>query len=312
MKNVVARLNKLLFVSVALTAVWSAHAVDVVFAPVAENVYAYVGDIEGRTYENEALNANIGLVVTPAGALLIDSGASFQGARQIEQAVKKVTSQPVRWVFNTGGQDHRWLGNGYFKAQGAEIMAHANAQADMKTRGPEHLKANAPVLKDKIAGTEMVLPARWLSGTEHILDLGGVKVHFVYRGGGHTPGDTMVWLPQSGVVFTGDVVYVDRILGLHTVSKTKNWLASFEALEALMPLTVVPGHGQISTLARAQKDTGALLRALRAYMGQAVEEGTDISAAVKGFDAAPFKHLKHVDVWLPQLANRTYLEMEQE
>jgi glyoxylase-like metal-dependent hydrolase (beta-lactamase superfamily II) len=122
----------------------------------------------------------------------------------------------------------------------------------------------------------------------------------------------MVWLPQSGVVFTGDVVYVDRILGLHTVSKTKNWLASFEALEALMPLTVVPGHGQISTLARAQKDTGALLRALRAYMGQAVEEGTDISAAVKGFDAAPFKHLKHVDVWLPQLANRTYLEMEQE
>jgi glyoxylase-like metal-dependent hydrolase (beta-lactamase superfamily II) len=168
------------------------------------------------------------------------------------------------------------------------------------------------VLKDKMEGTEMVLPARWLSGTEHILDLGGVKVHFLHRGGGHTPGDTMVWLPQSGVVFTGDVVYVDRILGLHPVSKTKNWLESFEALEALKPLTVVPGHGQISTLAKAQKDTGALLRALRAHMGQAVEAGTDMGAAVKGFDAAPFKHLKHVDVWLPQLANRTYLEMEQE
>jgi hypothetical protein len=47
-------------------------------------------------------------------------------------------------------------------------------------------------------------------------------------------------------------------------------------------------------------------------MGKAVEAGTDISAAVKSFDAAPYKHLKHVDVWLPQLANRTYLEMEQE
>jgi hypothetical protein len=37
-----------------------------------------------------------------------------------------------------------------------------------------------------------------------------------------------------------------------------------------------------------------------------------MSTAIKGFDAAPFKHLKHVEVWLPQIANRTYLEMEQE
>jgi hypothetical protein len=50
--------------------------------PVAPGVYAYVGDIEGRTFENEALNANIGLVVTPAGAVLIDPGATFKtGAR---------------------------------------------------------------------------------------------------------------------------------------------------------------------------------------------------------------------------------------
>ena len=44
------------------------------------------------------------------------------------------------------------------------------------------------------------------------------------------------------------------------------------------------------------------------YTGQS----TDISAAVRSFDAAPYRHLKHVEVWLPQLANRTYLEMEQE
>ena len=122
----------------------------------------------------------------------------------------------------------------------------------------------------------------------------------------------MVWLPQSGVIFAGDVVYVDRILGLHPVSKTRNWLRSFEALEALNPRVVVPGHGSVTTLAQAQKDTGMLLRALRAHMGKAVEAGTDIGDAVKGFDAAPFRHLRHVDIWLPQLANRTYLEMEQE
>lgn len=290
----------------------TAHAVEVVFEPVAPNVYAYVGDTEGRTYENEALNANLGLVVTPSGALLIDSGASWQGAQQIAEAVKKVTPQPIQWVINTGGQDHRWLGNGYFKAQGAEIMAHASAEADMKARGPEHLRANAPVLKDKMRGTEPVLPTRWLTDADTSLNLGGVTVQVVHRHGGHTPGDSLVWLPLSGVVFTGDVVYVDRILGLHPVSKTKAWVHSFEALQALDPKVVVPGHGRVTTLAQAQADTGNLLKALRAHMGQAVEAGTDIGAAVKSFDASPFKHLKHVDVWLPQLANRTYLEMEQE
>ena len=298
----------------ALAFVWPAAtwALDIRFAPVAPNVYAYVGDTEGRTYENEAINANLGLVVTPAGALLIDSGASFQGAKQIAEAVKKVTPQPIQWVINTGGQDHRWLGNGYFKAQGAEIMAHADAEADMKARGPEHLKANAPVLKEKMDGTEIVLPTRWLKDADTTLDLGGVAVQVVHRQGGHTPGDSLVWLPQSGVVFTGDVVYVDRILGLHPASKTKTWVASFEALEALNPKVVVPGHGSVTTLAKAQADTGKLLKALRAHMGKAVEAGTDMSSAIKSFDSAPYKHLKHVEVWLPQIANLTYLEMEQE
>ena len=291
---------------------FSAHAVEVVFKPVAPNVYAYVGDTEGRTYENEALNANLGLVVTSEGALLIDSGASWQGAQQIAEAVKRVTPQPIRWVINTGGQDHRWLGNAFFKAHGAEIMAHANAEADMKARGPYHLVANAPVLKEKMDGTALVLPTRWLTDADTQLDLGGVTVQVVHRGGGHTPGDSLVWLPQSGVVFTGDVVYVDRILGLHPVSKTRTWVHSFEALQALNPKVVVPGHGRVTTLAQAQRDTGQLLIALRAHMGQAVEAGTDIGSAVKSFDAAPFRHLQHVDVWLPQLANRTYLEMEQE
>ena len=55
---------------------WAAQAVEVSFQPVAPNVYAHVGDTEGRTYENEALNANIGLVVTPAGALPTSSPES--------------------------------------------------------------------------------------------------------------------------------------------------------------------------------------------------------------------------------------------
>jgi glyoxylase-like metal-dependent hydrolase (beta-lactamase superfamily II) len=289
-----------------------AAAVEVRFTRVADNVYAYVGDTEGRTYENEGLNANLGLVVTPAGAVLIDSGPTRQVAQKIEAAVRAVTSQPIRWVINTGGQDHRWLGNGYFKEKGAEIIAHQNAEADMKARAGEHVEGLSRVLKERFEGTVPVLPTRWLTEPDTRLDLGGTVIELKHRGGGHTPGDTLVWLPQTRVLFSGDVVYVDRILGLHPVSRTKTWLQSFAVIEELKPAVIVPGHGRVTDLATAQKDTRDLLLALRAHMKKAVDEGVDISAAVKSFDGKPFLYLKHAEVWLPQLANQTYLEMERE
>lgn len=294
------------------TGMGPAHAVEVSFKVVAKGVYAHIGDLEGRSFENEGLNANIGLIVTPAGAVLIDSGASFQSARQIAQAARKVTPQPIRWVINTGGQDHRWLGNGYFTAQGAEVIAHASAQPDMKARALEQMNALKSVLKDKLDGTVPQLPTRLLTAPDTRLDFGGVVIEVKHRQGGHTPGDSLVWLPDRNVLFSGDVVYVDRVLGMNAVSKTRPWLDSFAVIDEIQPAVIVPGHGAVTTLAKARTDTRDLLRALRQHAGRAVEDGTDIGNAVKTFNAAPFAGLKHADVWIPQLVNRTYLEMEQE
>jgi glyoxylase-like metal-dependent hydrolase (beta-lactamase superfamily II) len=289
-----------------------AHAVEVKFQPIAPGVYAFVGEKSGRTYENEGLNANIGLVVTSDGALLIDSGASFKGAQQIHAAVKQVTGQPVKWVINTGGQDHRWLGNGYFAGQGAELIAHANARADLQARGGDHLAALKPELKEKLDGTVPTLPTRWLSGNDETLNLGGTTVEVKHRGGAHTPGDLMVWLPQQRVVFSGDIVYVDRMLGVIPVSHTGRWLASFAALEALQPARIVPGHGEVCELPKAQAQTRDYLQALRAHMKKAVENGDDIGAAIKGFDAAPWLGLLNAAELHPGNASRTYLELERE
>ena len=289
-----------------------AQAVTVDFRPVADGVYAHVGDTGARTAENEGLNANIGLVVTPAGAVLIDSGATLQSAWQIAEAAQKVTSQPIRWVINTGGQDHRWLGNGYFQAQGAELIAHAGGEADMKNRGNDHLQGLKAVLGAKADGTVPTLPTRWLKAPDERLELGGLVFEFRHRGGAHTPGDVMVWLPQKNVLFTGDVVYVDRMLGVIPVSTTKQWLATFSVIEQLKPAVLVPGHGRVTTLATAQGYTQAYLQALRAHMKRAVDDGTDVSAAVKSYDAAPFRRLQNAAELMPGNASRTYLEMERE
>ena len=289
-----------------------AHAIEVRFQPVAPGVYAFIGEKVGRTYDNEGLNANIGLVVTPAGALLIDSGASVQGAQKIHAAVKKVTDQPVKWVINTGGQDHRWLGNGHFIAQGAEVIAHASGKADLLARGGDHLAALRPVLKEKLDGTVPTLPTRWLTGSDETLNLGGTTIEVKHRGGAHTPGDLMVWLPQQRVVFSGDIVYVDRMLGVIPVSHTGRWLASFAALEALKPARIVPGHGEVCELPKAQAQTRDYLQALRSHMKQAVENGEDIGAAIKAFDAKPWMGLLNATELHPGNASRTYLELERE
>lgn len=299
-------------VLVAGATVCTAQAVEVDFRPVADGVYAHVGEKGARTYENEGLNANLGLVVTNAGAVLIDSGATFRSARRIHEAVTRVTAQPVRWVVNTGGQDHRWLGNGYFQTQGAELIAHANAEADMKSRGNDQLQGLKAALGEKADGTVPTLPTRWLGGRDERLELGGVVFEFRHRGGAHTPGDMMVWLPQSNVLFSGDVVYVDRMLGILPVSHTKRWLDTFSVIEQLNPRVIVPGHGSVTDLATARADTQAYLQALRAHMAQAVTDMTDLSEAVRSFDARPFVRLLNAAELMPGNASRAYLEMERE
>ena len=290
----------------------AAQAVEVRFERVTEGVYAFVGETGARTAGNEGLNANLGLVLTPGGAVLIDSGATYQGARQLHDAARRVSPLPVRWVINTGGQDHRWLGNGYFQALGAELIAHAGGEADMRNRGNDHLQSLQAVLGDKARGTVPTLPTRWIRGSDERLELGGVVFEFKHRGGAHTPGDMMVWLPASRVLFSGDVVYVERMLGVIPVSHTKHWLESFAVIESLAPLHIVPGHGRVTDLDTARADTQAYLLALRAHMKKAVDEGIDVSAAVRSFDAGPYLRLLNASELMPGNASRTYLELERE
>ena len=101
----------------------AAHGAVLDVVPVSAGVYALVGPLGQRDQANAGDNATFGAVLTPDGVILIDSGAGDAGAQLIAQALRGVTKLPVRWVINTGSQDHRWLGNAWFAARGARILA---------------------------------------------------------------------------------------------------------------------------------------------------------------------------------------------
>lgn len=290
-----------------------AHAFTFTLKPVrvAPGVYAFIGETGGRTNLNYGMNANTGFIVTSAGVVVVDSGSGVPAAKAIHRAIRKVTRQPVRYVVNTGGQDHRWLGNGYFKKLGAQIIAAHPALADMQERGAMLLAGLKEVDAEIVADTAPVYPER-LFEKQEVLNLGGSQIHLLFFHGGHTPGDSVVWLPQSRVLFSGDMVYVDRLLGVLPFSNTRNWLASFGEIEKLEPARIIPGHGRICDLQQARAETRDYLILLREHMKEAVAQGVDLQAALDSLDQEGFAYLRNYGEFKGGNASRVYLETEAE
>jgi glyoxylase-like metal-dependent hydrolase (beta-lactamase superfamily II) len=301
-----------LLLSLVLTLAWAAQAAAYTPSPepVAERVYAIVGPLDQRSPDNDALNNNLGFVVADGGVILIDSGASRLGAQQIEAAVAAVTAHPVKWVINTGSQDHRWMGNAYFAAQGAEIIALARTAKTQERFADRHMQSLERFLGERLKGTEPLPATTRLEGDRVEQVLGGVRLVLSYTDA-HFPGDAMLWLPEQSTVFTGDLVYVDRLLSVHDWSDMRKAQAAFEAMEVLGPEHVVPGHGQVTDLATARRESGDYYDFLVDVVGAAATEMESMADVIARYSEHPdFRHLEHFDSLHRANMNRTYLQFE--
>ncbi|MFZ5483364.1 MAG: MBL fold metallo-hydrolase [Pseudomonadota bacterium] len=279
---------------------------------VVDQVYAIIGPLGQRSADNDGLNANYGFVVTPEGVILIDSGASRLGAEKLAKAVAQVTDQPVRWVINTGSQDHRWLGNATFAEQGAEIIALERTAATQAQFAEQHLQTLARFLGDRLAGTVAMPARRTLTGTEARLELGGETLVLRYTDA-HFPGDAWVWLPKRNVVFTGDLVYVDRLLGVLPWSSVKKAQKAGHALVELNPKHVVPGHGRVTDLAQAKRESFDYEDFLAHVIGQAARDMESLpDTLAKYADLPQFKHLQNYDDLHKANMSRAFTEFEAE
>ena len=290
-----------------------ALAEKLVLAPtrVAPDVYVVVGALGPQTYEDGGLNNNPGFVIGEDGVLVINSGPSVRVAKALHEAIKKITKRPIKWVVNVNSQNHNWHGNGYFKSIGADILAHREADRVMRETGETQLEISKAQLKDKLAGTALAY-ATEVVGDTHELALGGTTVQLLHFGPAHTPGDMVVWLPRQKIVFAGDIVFTERLLGVLDIGSSAGWVRAFDQMASLHPQIVIPGHGHPTGIEQARRDTYDYLTFLRKETKQSLDKDESIQDAVDRIDQSRFKRLKNFDALAKRNANRVYLEMERE
>ncbi len=290
------------------------RSIDEILEPVqlTERVYYFYGSIEAREPINLGMNNNTGFVVTDAGVVLIDSGPNAHVAERIAEAVATVTDQPITHVVNLGSQDHRWLGNGWFLDQGAEIVALARTASTQLDYGASHMNRSTRTLGEAaMAGTVPTVAPDPVDADQHVLELGGTRIELHYIAHAHFPGDIMVHVPEERVVFTGDVVYTQRIVGIHAWSDPAGKLENFRQLEAWDPAIVVPGHGEATDMATARRDAGDYLEVLVEGVRAGIEDWETLDETVERLaDQPAFEHLLHFDAWHRRNLHQTYLIFE--
>jgi glyoxylase-like metal-dependent hydrolase (beta-lactamase superfamily II) len=305
---------KILIAMAMLLSSLGARAAESEYIPQAErvvdNVYAIVGPFGLRGPDNDGLNATFGFIVTPDGVILVDSGASRLGAKKLARAIRAVTDLPVRWVINTGSQDHRWLGNDFFAGQGAQIIALRRTATTQAPFAAQHMQRLERLIGARLAGTNP-LPATTLhDGATATLVLGGETL-VLQATDAHFPGDAMIHLPKHGVVFAGDLLFVDRILGVLPWSNVTRSRMAFRALAALQPVHIVPGHGRVCDLAKARREVGDYYDFLANTIGTAAKAMEPMDEVLdRHADLPAFRHLENYRDLHRANMNRAFTEFE--
>ncbi|MGM9488882.1 MBL fold metallo-hydrolase [Ideonella sp. YS5] len=282
----------------------------------AEGAWFVQGEAALGSAANQNFISNAGFVVTPAGVVVIDALGSPPLARRLLAEIRRITPQPIRYVIATHYHADHIYGLQVFKQAGATILAHTAAREYLASDAArQRLAASRQDLFPWVdENTRLVEPDRWLGvpdpKADTTLELGGVRLLIRPVGPAHTPEDLVVYLPDRGVLYGGDLLFRGRIPFVGQAD-SRAWIEALDRLLSLKPKVLVPGHGAASTDPVADITlTRDYLQYLRDRMGAAAREMEPFEEAYARTDWSRFAGLP-----LFQAANRinaynTYLLME--
>ena len=200
---------------------------------------------------------NSGVVIGDKFILVSDATATPAMAQDLIARIRGVSDKPIKYVLLTHYHAVRVLGASAFSAEGAtEVIASQGTLELIRERGAQDMQSEMERFPRLFRNSESVPgltwptlvvgggdPARGEVPGRLTLDLGGVTVQIWHPGPGHTRGDTIAWVEQEKVLFSGDLVEYQA--GVYTGdAQLQEWPATLEALRALGATALVPGRGE--------------------------------------------------------------------
>jgi cyclase len=176
---------------------------------------------------------------------LIVVDANFpSGARATMADVKRVSSKPVKYVFDTHHHGDHAYGNAVWTDAGATTLAYRGVAEEMRRYEPARWLQTAKERKDVAAMNRPSVepPKQTFDADLFVLDDGARKVEFHFFGWAHTRGDGFVYLPKEQILCTGDAV-ANGPYNFTGDGNIGNWPNVLAAAQKLRVKTVLPGHG---------------------------------------------------------------------
>jgi len=199
---------------------------------ISDNVYVETG-FDG---------CNVGFVVTEGGVVMIDTPQIPSDAMDWREVIKK--HGPVRYLINTEPHIDHFTGNTFFEGT---IIGHEGTRAAILTASLEQLRERmkeiAPESLSLLEGYSFRPPDITLS--ERLTFYLGEHTFQLINMPGHTPFQTLVYIPEERVVFTSDNVIGQGHAFFPPGVLPYEWMDSLRRMQELKADTFVPGHGTI-------------------------------------------------------------------
>jgi len=239
------------------------------------------------------VNSTAGIVLTNEGVVLIDTGQTLVDTRQVQEAVRKLTPLPVRYVINTEVHPDHTTGNFVFSPP-AMVINHAGAgDAMRKADNPKRFATAPPEIQAAAQGYRLVTPQ--IEYHERMtLRVGERTFELLRLKNAHSEADTAVWLPQERVLFAASVAIPDSLNNIRPFVTLADILASIRMMRALNPDIVVPGHGSFGTT-KMFDDNERYFGLLIERVGTLVRQGRSLEQI-------------HKEVRMPEYADWAYQE----
>ncbi len=186
---------------------------------------------------------NSGFVVGERGVLVIDAHINGEMAGKIQQAVRAVTDKPILYLVNTNFHGDHTFGNYAFPAE-TQIIAHRKTAEHMARFEEEKVLLLAAVggKAAVIADVELRLPDI-LFDNHLTVDLGGRVIEIHHFGRGNTPGDTVIYVPEEKVAWTGNLVLGEGSIPFLIEGDAGAYLETIARFARTLEIeTIIPGH----------------------------------------------------------------------